>query len=249
MSVPEVDEALARAFARSSRPSGTGRSQPHFSLHTRPNTKVAPTWHWPEVVDALEGGESARFDALASRLDDACRAHHYKSVLCTSAYRAEGRTTLSLALAKAAARLRGRTLLVDADLRAPSLARRLGKEVRVGIDDVVAGRGALAEALIATMDGALGILPMRWPVARPREFLASAGWLCTMTKLRREYDRVILDGGPLFSGVSAALFQRSVDAALLIYRRGSDSERTMRHAREVLDAAKLPLLGLAENFA
>ena len=107
---------------------------------------------------------------------------------------------------------------------------------------------ALSDALIDAPDDHLAILPMRSAVARPRDFLASPAWTCTLARLRREFDLILLDGGPLFTGLSAAVLHRSVDAAVLVHHRGMTGERAILRAREVLEAGGVPLLGLAETF-
>ncbi len=75
---------------------------------------------------------------------------------------------------------------------------------------------------------------MRSAVSRPRDFLASPAWTCTLARLRREYDLILVDGGPLFTGLSAAVLHRSVDAAVLVSHRGMTGERAILRAREVL---------------
>ena len=107
---------------------------------------------------------------------------------------------------------------------------------------------ALADALIEAPDDHLWILPLRVAAASPREFLASPGWSCTMARLRREFDLVLVDGSPMFTGLSAAVLHRSVDAAVLVHNRSMTGERSLLRAREVLDAGGVPLLGLAETF-
>jgi protein-tyrosine kinase len=89
---------------------------------------------------------------------------------------------------------------------------------------------------------------MRGAVARPRAFLAGSAWTCSLARLRREFDLILLDGGPLFTGLSAAILHRSVDAAVLVNHRGFTGERAILRAREVLEAGGIPLLGLAETF-
>ena len=69
-----------------------------------------------------------------------------------------------------------------------------------------------------------------------------------MARLRREFDLVLVDGSPLFAGLSAAVLHRSVDAAVLVHHRGLTGERALLRAREVLEAGGIPLLGLAETF-
>jgi Mrp family chromosome partitioning ATPase len=185
---------------------------------------------------------------MADRLIEVRDRQGIKVLLFTSCHRAEGRTTLVLTLARALARRPGRTLLVDADLTGPMLARSLGLAPPIGLEDVVEENHALADALIDAPDDHLWVLPLRGAVARPREFLGSPGWSCTMARLRRDFDLVLIDGSPMFTGLSAAVLHRSVDAAVLVHSRSMTPERSLLRAREVLSAGGVPLLGLAETF-
>ena len=203
---------------------------------------------WPGIVLVLEREWSHRFEQMADRLIESRDRQNIKVLLFTSCHRAEGRTTLVLTLARALARRPGRTVLVDADLTGPMLAYALGLHPEFGLDDVVTAGHALADALIHAPDDHLWILPLRIAAASPREFLASPGWSCTMARLRREFDLVLVDGSPIFTGLSAAVLHRSVDAAILVHNRSMTGERSLLRAREVLDAGGIPLLGLAETF-
>jgi Mrp family chromosome partitioning ATPase len=138
--------------------------------------------------------------------------------------------------------------MVDADLSGPMLARQLGLRPRAGLDDVVETGVAPGEALCDSPDDNITVLPLRAAVARPREFLALPSWSCLMARLRREYDLVLLDGSPLFTGLSAAVLHRSVDAAILVHNRSLTGERALVRAQEVLEGGGIPLLGLAETF-
>ena len=203
---------------------------------------------WPGIVLVLEREWSHRFEQMADRLIEARDRQNIKVLLFTSCHRAEGRTTLVLTLARALARRPGRTVLVDADLTGPMLSHALGLHPEFGLDDVVTAGHALADALIHAPDDHLWILPLRVAAASPREFLASPSWSCTMARLRREFDLVLVDGSPMFTGLSAAVLHRSVDAAVLVHNRSMTGERSLLRAREVLDAGGIPLLGLAETF-
>lgn len=246
----EVDRALARAYA----PRGAIEHEipvhgPHFPVVAATATPgEAASLHWPVTIRALERQHGARFERLADVLLEARERQHLKVLLFTSCHRAEGRTTLVLTLSRALARRPGRTLLVDADLTGPMLARQLGLRPRNGLDDVIEHGVALADALVDAPDDHLSVLPLRSPVSQPREFLASPAWSCLMARLRREFDLVLMDGSPLFSGLSAAVLHRSVDAAVLVHHRALTGERALLRAREVLDAGGVPLLGLAETF-
>jgi len=241
----EVDQALARGYAAAAaRPAGSP-PRPHFPVE-RPS---APGLLWPETVKALERAHGDRFERLADAVVEARERRSIKSLLFTSCHRAEGRTTLVLTLARALARRPGRTLLVDGDLAGPMLARQLGLRPICGLAEVLERGLAAAEAVVESADDHLSLLPLLAAVDRPRELLAGPGWASLMAKLRREYDSVLIDGGPLFSGLSAAVLHRGVDAAVLVHNRALTGRRALDRAREVLEAGGVPLLGLAETFA
>jgi Mrp family chromosome partitioning ATPase len=214
------------------------------TLDDQPTAELA----WPPLVLTLERDWGERFEHLADVLIEARDSRNLKVFLFTSCHRAEGRTTLVLALARCLSRRMGRTLLVDADLSGPMLARAFGLRPAIGFDDVVDSGHALVDAVIDAPDDHLSLLPLRAAVARPREFLSSPAWTCSMARLRREFDMILLDGSPLFTGLSAAVLHRSVDAAILVHNRSLTGERAILRASEVLEAGGVPLLGLAETF-
>ncbi len=256
----EVDQALARAYARRTTPAHpsvppaphvTPRVSEPVESSGRPVAyDLAPVvFQWPAMVLTLEREFSERFDRVARALVDARKRQNLKLLLFTSCHRAEGRTTLALTLARALARTSIRILLVDADLNGPMLARQLGLRPAVGLDDVVEERRALADALIDAADDDLAILPLRAAVSNPRAFLASPLWKFSMARLRRDFDLVLLDGGPIFAGLSEALLPGSVDAAVLVHHRTLTSQNDLQRACKVLEAGGIPLLGLAETFS
>ncbi len=247
----EIDQALARAYPRRAAPNEATAvpPPPHFVVepHREP-ADLATTLDWPATVMTLEREHGERFRKLADSLIQIRDTKGIKVLLFTSCHRAEGRTTLVLTLARALARRPGRTLVIDADLTGPMLARQLGLRPRVGLDDVIENGKALADAIIESPDDHLSVLPLRAPVAGPRDFLSGAAWSCAMARLRRDYDLILVDGSPLFAGLSAAVLHSSVDAAILVHHRTLTGERALLRAQEVLEAGGIPLLGLAETF-
>ena len=256
----EVDQALARVYGtKPTRRAELDRRVEGFAVPPAPHFRFDPTpppherdagaiLDWPETVLALEREHGERFERLADALIAARDKKRLKVLLFTSCHRAEGRTTLVLTLARALARRPGRTLVIDADLTGPMLGRQLGLVPRMGLDDVVESGVPVAEALVEAPDDNLTILPLRSAVGRPKEFLADAAWSCLMARLRREFDLVLMDGSPMFTGLSAAVLHKSVDAAILVHNRTLTGERALLRAKEVLDGGGVPLLGLAETF-
>lgn len=254
----EVDEALAQAYSRRA---ATVPPRSHLPFHPSQNSpppaqQLSPrpfspdpvSLNWPPVIETLERDFSARFALMADRLISARDQRRIKVLLFTSCYRAEGRTTLVLALAKALGRKPGRVVLVDADLTSPMIARSLKLEPITGLDDVVQQGHALSDALIHAFEDNLTILPLRESVAHPRAFLSSPAWSCTLARLRLDFDLVLIDGSPMFVGLTSSVLHRPVDAAVLVHNRTLSGERSLLRAQEVLEGAGIPLLGLAETF-
>lgn len=202
---------------------------------------------WPAVVKALSRDQSDRFDRFADGLIEAAGASGMKALLFTSVRRAEGRTTVVLTLAHALLSKDVRAVVVDADLSGPMLAASLGLRIEIGLEEVVERNAPLSEALVPIGPG-LDLLPLIAAPAHPRSFLSGAGWSCLLARLRREYDLVLLDGGPIFLGLSAAALHRFVDGAILVRNTELTSSASIERAREVLEAAGAPLLGMAETF-
>ena len=248
----EVDRALERLYGGQNRvheARGATPPKPHVAV---PPPTVGPSemsLAWPSTVLALEQAHGPRFQVMANRLAQDEQHRPDRVILFTSCHRAEGRSTLVLTLARILAHRPGKTLLMDADLTSPSLARWLRAPGLLGLQDVVESRCSLMDAVIPKGVGGLDLLPLRSPVLQPKEFLASGGWTCLMARARREYDLVLLDGSPLFAGLSAALLHRSVDAAVLVVHRGLTTDTSIERAREVLEAGGLPVRGIAETFA
>jgi Mrp family chromosome partitioning ATPase len=246
----DIDQALARAYARRTPPELPGTPPPpHFTIEPPPRlANPGAELEWPATVRALERQHGDRFERLADTLIELRDRQGVRSLYAASCHRSEGRTTLVLGLARALARREGRTVLVDADLTGPMLARSLGLRPLVGLDDVLEHGVALAEALIDAPDDHLSILPLRAPVSRPREALNQPAWTTALARLRHEFDSVLIDGGPLFSGMSTTPLPRGVDAAILVRNPALTGRRALLRAREVLETAGIPLLGMAETF-
>ncbi len=251
MAVREVDDALAKAFsARWSAPSKQSHGQgPHFAVEPQPGAEhEASSWAWPDLVDVLEAQHGQQFRSMAARIWEISAQRGVKVLLFTSAHRAEGRTTFALLVAKFLAAGDRRVVLLDADFQAPMVGARLSLQRAVGLYDLVASAGGRVDATRFAALDRLRVVPLHEPIARPREILSSGGWSCLMATLRRSFDLVVLDGGPVLAGSSSVMLSKSVDACLLVTRPGDAAERARCQAQEILAAAGTPVLGLAENF-
>ena len=154
-----------------------------------------------------------------------------RAVAVTSAGRGEGRTTTAANLALTAAQEGRPTVLVEADLRRPALARLLGLAPRAGVADVLAGRAELAQA--TGRIGPLAIIAAgedRDPGALLRGPTAAA----FLDQLRALYELVVLDAPPALAFADGDRLSGDADAALLVVRAGATPRQVVRLALESL---------------
>ena len=204
----------------------------------------------PRRVVALQQFAQQQFMTLSDIVRRAQQQAGLKTLLFTSCYRGEGRTSLVLTLARTLAVVsKASTLLIDGDLLNPQIAKELKLDVAVGLDDVVWKGAPVDEALVYSEADAFAVLPLRQEVADPRQFIQSTALEQTLAALKEQFDLVLIDASPVFSSLDPTVLHRQVDAAVLIVNRERTEDQSVARARHVLESAGLTVLGVAETFA
>jgi len=158
-------------------------------------------------------------------------------------------TAINLAIAIAAGRERT-VLLIDLDLRKPSIHRRFGIEVRVGIDDCLRGSGELQDALVRPRGyDRLVILPARERALDSSELLSTQRAEELIQEMRGRYrDRILVfDLPPVLQADDALAFARHAQAALVVVGEGRTRRDDLVHTLELL--ADVPIIGTVLNGA
>jgi len=120
------------------------------------------------------------------------------SVAIASPLAGEGRTTVAVGLAGSFARAGRRVVLVDGDLRAPSVAARMGMLATPGLSDVLSGYEVdAALRRVEGFEGELTVLPGGSPTASPAELLGSEAMSELLVSLSQDFDFVVIDTPPL----------------------------------------------------
>lgn len=155
-----------------------------------------------------------------------------KVVGVTSTLPDEGKSTIAAALAISIARVGGRVLLVDCDLRNPSLSRSIAPSADLGIVDVLSGKVALDQALCKEVYLNMAFLPVRRRsrIADSSEFLSSGAMKRLFERLRHSYDYIIVDLPPLAPLADVRATTHLVDSYLLVVEWGGTSTSIVRHA-------------------
>ncbi|MBI3475462.1 MAG: polysaccharide biosynthesis tyrosine autokinase [Acidobacteria bacterium] len=171
-----------------------------------------------------------------------------KVVMITSARPQEGKTTTSINTAIVLAQKGVRVLLVDADLRRPSVHKTLGMGPRSGLSNVLTGNATLEQAItVSPILPNLFILAAGSPPPNPAELLASANMRDVLKELREQFDHVVIDTPPTLSVTDAVVLSPRVDAIILVIRSGQTTKQALRRARDILMQVNAHVTGVLLN--
>ncbi|KGM01838.1 polysaccharide biosynthesis tyrosine autokinase, partial [Cellulomonas cellasea] len=170
-----------------------------------------------------------------------------RTIVVTSSLPGEGKSVTTINLAMAMAEGSSRILLVDADLRRPSVARMLGLEGAVGLTTVLIGDASLDEVVQPFGDGTLDVLASGQIPPNPSELLDSDAMAELLREAALRYDIVLLDSAPLLPVTDAAVLARLTDGALLVVGCRKAHRHQVAEALSSLETVSARLLGIVLN--
>lgn len=166
-------------------------------------------------------------------------------ILVASTHHREGRTWVILNLATALARAGQRVLIIDTDLKRPSIHRLLGVETEYDLVDVVSSRVPVESALVRVLPVGFDILPTRMPVENSVEILASSKLRYLISALEFNYDFVLFDSPPMLTSSDAGFLVLHTYATLMVVEPGITS--TIQMSKAVSQLREESLLGVVLN--
>lgn len=168
-------------------------------------------------------------------------------IAVTSAEPGDGKSTVALRLAQTFTETKRRVLLVEADLRRPTLSSRLGLAAGSGLSGVLSGRIRVDDAVQDL--GELDVLPAGPKVPHPTELLADERLPELVAALRGTYDVVVLDAGALIPCIDASLVCAAADGTVLVAAHGRTTHTDLAGAFRSLGAVRAVVLGTVLNRA
>jgi len=171
-----------------------------------------------------------------------------KVIMVTSARPQEGKTTTSINISIVLAQKGIRVLLIDADLRRPSVHKTLGMGPRSGLSNVLTGSATLQQTVTTSpVLPNLFILPAGSPPPNPAELLASSIMKDLIIQLREQYDHIVIDTPPTLSVTDAVVLSPSADSSILVIRSGQTTKQALRRARDILTQVNAHVAGVLLN--
>ncbi len=224
-------------------------SSPSMRAGIGVGTEVSARPH-PMLVAATAPHSFAaeRYRSLRTRIAQTENGTQRRLLMMTSPGRGEGKsmTTVNLGVTMAA-EFHRRVVIIDADLRRPSVHALLGLPLGPGLSDVLLGGASLEEALVVIPDYRLTILPAGLPPQQPTELLGSTAMRRLLDDLRGRFDRILLDTPPVAPLADASVLMHMIDSVVIVVRAGQTPKPALQQALGEMDESKM--LGLVLNDA
>lgn len=170
-----------------------------------------------------------------------------KTLIVTSADRGEGKSTIVANLALTLAKAGRKVMLVDADLRLPSLHTLLDLPNQVGLSSVLRQQVTLADAIQNGQASGLYVLTSGPQPENPTELLESSSMKGLIKQLAQEFDLVLIDTPCLLSVTDAAVIGPLADGVVLVVCRGQSRREDVRAALAQLSDVRANAIGVIVN--
>jgi capsular exopolysaccharide synthesis family protein len=196
---------------------------------------------WSRIAEALRG---MRTSILLST-----PGAPPKVIMFTSTRPAEGKSSVASLTSIAFALNGSRVLLIDADLRRPSIHLRFRIGKGLGLSSVLSGKATSQDAIVEWPDlPNVHILPSGPVPPLPSELLGSAQMETLLTEMRTKYDFIIIDTPPVLTVTDASVLGRLSDATAIIIRYATAPRHVAQRSIDLLDRSGAHMLGVVVNF-
>jgi capsular exopolysaccharide synthesis family protein len=172
--------------------------------------------------------------------------HRPRTIVITSAVTGDGKTSTAVNLALALAERSSRVLLIDADLRRPSVAAVCGVEADVGLTTVLVG-SISAEDAIVPCGPSLSVLSAGAVPPNPGQLLSSEAMRNLIRTLAGQYDYIVIDSPPLLATTDALGLAHIADGAIVVARYRATRRNQLKDAVDSLDNVNATVLGIVLN--
>jgi receptor protein-tyrosine kinase len=202
----------------------------------------------PGLTQTISEGDAQEYLSLAAEVSLALPESRSSIVMFASAVPREGTSTVAREFATVlASRQEAETLLIDANLRRPTLHEAFRTTRDPGLSDHILGDVPLSECIRETGELRLKLLPAGRPVIAPPRVFADSRVRGMLSQLRRRFAIVAIDAAPLLGSPEGALVSQLADCVVLVVRFGHTRRQLPERALQVLGDADATVLGSVLN--
>jgi capsular exopolysaccharide synthesis family protein len=170
-----------------------------------------------------------------------------KVLLITSPAAGEGKSTAALTLARGLSQLGKRVLLIEGDMRRPSLGKTLRMSADAGLSNLLAGGSTLAQTVLKTENARLDVI-LSGPVPpNPTELLAGPKMISLLMTAGEKYDQIIIDGPPVLGIADAPVLANIATGTMLVTKSGATRISSAKSSIKRLLGAHARLIGAMIN--
>ena len=192
---------------------------------------------------AAEAYRSLRTNIQYSSFDN-----KYQTLVVTSANPGEGKTTVAGNLALALAQGESKVLLVDCDMRRPSIHKTFKISNTYGISDLLVGNKKM-ESVAHKYNDNLTIVPSGKIPPNPAEMLGSKAMTAFLEEMKKHFDYIVLDTPPLQAVTDAQILSTKVDGSLIVVRAGVTKKDAVHNAVSIINKVNGNIIGTVLNAA
>jgi len=202
-----------------------------------------------EMVVATDPGSATAegFRSLRAVVNLLGKPADNRTILFTSALPGEGKTYVSCNYALSLAMTGVRTLLIDTDLRRPAVHERLKLDNRVGLVEILSQEVPLSQVVHTKVSKNFDVLTAGGPCNNPAELLAGDGFRQLLLHALTQYDRIVVDTGPVNLVSDCLLVAPEVNMVCFVLRAGSTARQAPKHAIALLRRAQKEPTGIILN--
>lgn len=182
------------------------------------------------------------YKTLRTNIQYSSLVKEMKAIVVTSAEMAEGKSTVAENIALSFAQSEKKVILIDCDLRKPSVHVNLKASNFIGISDVLLGKATIEESVQMHSSNFYFLTSGKIP-QNPSELLASAEMTNLIEKLKEEYDIMILDTTPLNVVTDAQILATKVDGTILVVRAATTKKEAVIEAKNLLNKVGANIIG------
>lgn len=190
---------------------------------------------------------SEQFRTIRANINFSLPVQPLKTMLITSSMAGEGKSTIAANIAVVFAQEGKKVLLIDADLRKPTLQFTFNIRNHIGLTHVLIGKNFYFNAIQETAIAGLDVLPCGAIPPNPTELLSSKNMDSLLEDLKEKYDLIILDGPPLITISDSQILGNKCDGTLLIISTGVSKKEDLLKSEEILLASKAKIIGTILN--